>query len=273
MPSPGGRGSTVPPLGGGGSDQVRGGTGRPMNPLKRSILGGVSLMIRGANRLLLDVRVSGRSRVPPGAKIYASNHISSLDGFHVMPYLRGPLHYVLGPGYQQGCAARMLDGLEQIDAMSQDQDAIVRRAAEYLGRGESIVIAPEGDIQPPFRLGRFYPGVAQIYRESGAPIVPMALVAPAASLREWPRFNTTIDGRLYRMVVVRRGPYCLRFGEPWRPEIDGASSARWAVRVARELRDRVAALIEEVRLSEGLVGDPPAPPQTSAPSRGTECPK
>ena len=230
-----------------------------MNPLKRSMLGCFKLALRAGNRVMLDMRVEGHRAVPPGPKIYACNHISSLDGFHILPYLQGPAHLVLGPGYQSPFVARLLDAFEQVNALTIGQDAMVEQAAAYLRKGESILIAPEGDIQPPSRLGRFYPGVAKIYRAAPAPIIPIAVVAPRNSLREWPRFHTEVDGRVYKMVLVHRGPYGLRFGAPWRPEIDETSQARWAVQTTRSLRERIEALAGEIRSQESWPADEPQP--------------
>jgi 1-acyl-sn-glycerol-3-phosphate acyltransferase len=228
--------------------------GSVVNWFKRSMIHGVGLSVRAWHRLFLDVRVSGRDRVPPGPKIYACNHISSLDGFHVLPFLARPIHCILGPGYQSPFVARLLDAFEQIDALRLDQRQLVERAVCYLDRGESIIIAPEGDVQEQPQLGRFFPAVAKIYRISRAPIIPIAIAAPKDRLREWPRFKTVVDGRVYRMVVVHRGPYCIRFGAPWQPEIDQRSEARWTVRVTRSLRDRVASLREEIHSHESWAG-------------------
>jgi hypothetical protein len=60
------------------------------------------------------------------------------------------------------------------------------------------------------------------------------------------------------MVVVRRGPYCIRFGAPWLPHIDQSSESRWAVRMTRALRDRIATLTEEIRQYEPWARDEPA---------------
>jgi len=219
-----------------------------MNLIKRAMLGTFVLSIRAAERMFrLDKRVWGREHLSRGAKIIAANHITSHDPFHVMPLFREPTHFIIGPGYRSPLVARMLDFFEQINALEGDSDSVVADAAKYLARGEPVCIAPEGDIQEPFRLGRFYPGVARIYRKYPAPIIPMGLVAPKQCLRADPKRSDFINGHEYRFVTAHRGPFCINLGEPWMPDCTGKSDSKALLYIMRGLEERVAALVEEVR--------------------------
>jgi 1-acyl-sn-glycerol-3-phosphate acyltransferase len=144
----------------------------------------------------------------------------------------------------------LLDHFEQINAMPERRKTVVDEAVKYLSRGESVYTAPEGDIQEPFHLGRFYPGVARIYRRTGAPIIPIALLAPRSAMRACPRLDMTVDGRVYRALFVLRGPFCVNIGEPFTPLMtDGADEVMEDRRIVDELRERMGLLVEEIRIN------------------------
>ncbi|MBI4718477.1 MAG: 1-acyl-sn-glycerol-3-phosphate acyltransferase [Planctomycetes bacterium] len=218
---------------------------RPLRLLHSAMV----LSIKAYQRLFLDLRVWGRENIPAGPKIYITNHITAFDSFWVLPVFPELVHIVIGPGYHQRVTARLLDAYEQINAMPAHRHLVVPRAVEFLRRGEAVYLAPEGDLQPLFQLGRFYPGVARIYRQARVPIVPIALVAPKRGMREYPRQATVIEGRVYRMVRVMRGPFCINIGAPCRPEPPEGSESEQDEHVLSELRAQMTRLIEEVRLS------------------------
>ena len=95
-------------------------------------------------------------------------------------------------------------------------------------------------------MGRFYPGVARIYRQARVPIVPIALLVPKSRLREYP-FRVKIDGRVYRTVVTLRGPLCINIGEPMMPNIPAGTDREQDEFVLAVLRERLEALVEDAR--------------------------
>jgi len=198
-------------------------------------------------RLFLDLHVWGRENLRPGPKIFVGNHITSHDALYVMPVLDELIHFIIGPGYQSPMLARFLDAFEQINALAGDGKTVVARAVEMLKKGESVCVAPEGNIQEQFQIRRFLPGVARIYREYPVPIVPMGLLAPRHSLREYPNRSTVIGGEVYPFIVVKRGTYCVNIGEPWMPECPAGSDAKQILYITRGLRNRVETLVEDIR--------------------------
>lgn len=218
-----------------------------MNLAKRAFYYSVVQSIRLYEKLFLDFHVWGRENIPPGAKIIVGNHITSHDPFYAMPFFKEPMHYVIGPGYHSSLVARLLDFFEQINALDVGSDGVVRQAVTYLSRGEPVCIAPEGNIQEPFQLGRFYPGVARIYRTHPVPLVPTAVVAPKRYMREYPKRKTVIGDKVFRFVVIKRGTYCLNFGEPWMPNCPKGSDARKTLYITAGLKERIEALVEDVR--------------------------
>jgi len=200
-------------------------------------------------KLFMDFRVWGRELLPSGPKIYVTNHITSTDPNWILSVFTEQVHAIWGPPYQSKLTARILDFLEQINAMPEHRKTVVDAAVRYLKNGESVWILPEGDLQAPFQLGHFYPGAARIYRRTRAPIIPIALVAPRSAMREWP-MNIVVDGRVYRTIMVLRGPYCVNVGEPFFPNTTEDGGPEEDQRVMEELKERIRVLVEDVRTNK-----------------------
>lgn len=208
----------------------------------------------------MKYRVIGRDRIPSGPKLFVSNHISAFDGLWVLPVfadwqhqLAAPVHVVVGPPFAVPGMAWLCRWFDQINALAAHRSTVVDKAVKRLEAGASVYICPEGDFHEQFTLGRFYPGAAMMYRRAQAPIVPMALVAPKESLREYP-FPTRVDGRVYRCVVGLRGPFVINIGEAMRPTIlTEGTDKEINEDVMRQVKERIAQLVEEVRREEAWV--------------------
>ncbi len=219
-----------------------------MTGLKRFIFRSLVAPVRLYARTMLDLRILGAHHIPTGPKIYAHNHISSLDTVWVLPVFPEPVHTIIGPAYASKIGSRALDYLEQINAMPEHRAAVVDRAVHYLRMGEPVHTAPEGDLQEDGKLGRFYPGVAKIYRKERAPIIPMALVAPKKAMRRIRMFDMTVGERLYKGIFVLRGPFFVNTGEPFTPEVrDDIDEKQENERIMQELKARIQSLVDEVR--------------------------
>ena len=222
--------------------------GVSLNFACRAFYGSLVGAIRLYRRAFLDLHVWGRERIPAGPKIFVTNHVASTDPYWVLPEFGTPVHIIIGPGYQSRFMGWILDRFEQINAMPAMRRLVVPKAVEYLRRGDSVYTAPEGDLQDPFELGRFYPGVGRIYRRSRAPIIPIALLCPRSVMRDYPRMAVKVEDRVYRGVGALRGTFCINIGEPFAPAIrEELSEDEDARRIADELRARVQALVFEIR--------------------------
>lgn len=219
-----------------------------MNEAKRFWYRGLTRALRCYQKAFWDFRVYGRERIPPGPKIFVSNHITSVDHFWIMLALPEPVHMVVGPGYAPAALARILDYFEQINARPAQRGTVVENACRYLSTGESVFITPEGDLQPTLQLGRFFTGVAKIYRRSRVPIVPIALLTPRSRIRRHPKWDLRADDRVFPMAMVWRGPVCVNIGEAFTPSLpNDPNNTDEDQRITDNTRDRVAALAEEAR--------------------------
>jgi 1-acyl-sn-glycerol-3-phosphate acyltransferase len=125
---------------------------------------------------------------PPGAKIFASNHTSYFDVLPLMLGLGVPYRFVakmeVGRMPFIGTFLRQLGHLKFDRTDSESRLRQAQEIEEFLRKGESVFVFPEGtftseDGVRPFQLGAFKAAVA-----TGAPILPVSLAGTRRFLRD-----------------------------------------------------------------------------------------
>jgi 1-acyl-sn-glycerol-3-phosphate acyltransferase len=186
-------------------------------------------------KLVFRPQAQGREHVPAdGAAILASNHLSAADWVFMPLSLRrrvtflAKAEYFTGTGLK-GRAQRLFfagSGQVPIDRTSGTaaEDAI-GTGMRILREGKLLGIYPEGTRSPDGRLFRGKTGVARMALETGAPVVPVAMVYAPRSLP----LVGDLGGRLMKV--------CVRFGEPLDfSRYDGLSGDRF---VERSITDEI----------------------------------
>ena len=130
----------------------------------------------------------GREHIPKdGPVIIAANHRSFLDPFVIGMMLRRPLYFVAKSElFSNRVVAWLLSSLGAfpVSRGAGDQDAM-DTARQILERGDCVVIFPEGTRIRPGALGAPRRGVGRLALQTGAPVVPMALLGTEAVRRGW----------------------------------------------------------------------------------------
>lgn len=179
-------------------------------------------------RLWSRPKVTGLEHVPlTGGVVLAGNHLSVSDSFVVPLVINRPVHflgkheYVTGTGITGRAKAWFFTtiGMIPVDrgaasAASASVDVVI----DVVRSGKAFGIYPEGTRSPDGRLYKGRTGVAKVALETGAPVVPVAVIGTD-------KLNppgTTI-WRPHRVEI--------RFGPPMEfSRYEGMSGDRWAER-------------------------------------------
>src|SRR2546423_12578719 len=161
-------------------------------------------------RIYFRMRRIGREHIPAkGPVIVAANHRSFLDPFVIATMARRPMHYVAKKElFRRRWQAWILSALGAFPVDRGASDAeMIETAKEILAQGEIVLIFPEGTRIRPGSLGEPKRGVGRLALESGAPVVPVAVIGTEDVRRGWrirPRKVRIRAGRPLRYPTVER---------------------------------------------------------------------
>jgi 1-acyl-sn-glycerol-3-phosphate acyltransferase len=161
-----------------------------------------------AFHLGLSMRRLHRERIPArGPVILASNHRSFLDPFLIACLVRRPVYFVAKRElFVHPVIAWILGALGAfpIERGRGDAEAMATARA-ILARGDCVVIFPEGTRVRPGPLGAPRRGVGRLALQTGAPVVPVAVIGTEDVRRGFvfrPRRVTLSVGRPLRFPRV-----------------------------------------------------------------------
>lgn len=156
-------------------------------------------------RVYLRLQGIGGAELPrSGPLLLAANHRSFLDPFVIGALVKRPVYYVAKRElFERRAQAWLLRGLGAfpIDRGRSDEEAM-STAKEILARGECVLIFPEGTRVRRGPLGAPRRGVGRLALETGAPVVPVAVIGTAGVRRGWrirPRKVRVRFGRMTRL--------------------------------------------------------------------------
>jgi glycerol-3-phosphate dehydrogenase (NAD(P)+) len=130
----------------------------------------------------------GREHIPAhGPVIIASNHRSFLDPFVIGTMARRPMYYVAKSElFRHRFVSWILSSLGAFPVARGTGDAdMIETVKAILARGDIVLMFPEGTRIRPGALAKPRRGVGRLALETGAPVVPMALIGTEAVRRGW----------------------------------------------------------------------------------------
>lgn len=156
--------------------------------------------------LLGAFRMDGREQVPRrGALMVCANHSSNVDPPMVPAFLPRPDSWSMAKAeWFQGLRGLIFTAYHAFPVVRHSADrAAIRRALAILGRGETLIMYPEGTRVREGGLQRAEPGAGFLALQAKVPVQPVALIGTRAIFPA----GTTLP---------RRAPMRLRFGSPFK---------------------------------------------------------
>jgi 1-acyl-sn-glycerol-3-phosphate acyltransferase len=177
--------------------------------------------------LFFRTRAIGAENVPNGPVILAPNHGSFMDHFFAGAYTRRRVRFMAKSQLFKGAFPEYIFSHGGVFPMRRGHhdDESFQTAFALLEHGDAIVMYPEGGRS---RTGQVAdeakPGVGRLALESGAPVVPVAILN-SYQVRNWKRLQ-------FPTVVVQ-------YGQPFRFEKLADSTREQQQEVAEYVLDRI----------------------------------
>lgn len=214
----------------------------------------VQALLRSVLRLHYRVRLTGLENVPRrGPVLFASNHLSWLDGLLIAAYTPRRGKALVGANIVDRPVIRPIAVRAGLIPTPFTGPRAIRTALETggaaLDRGEVLAIFPEGQISRNGLVGPFQRGLELLLR--GRPDVP---VVPVALDNLWGSVFSASDGRFFRKWPQswRRRTVAIAFGPPVAPPATAFAVRQGVVEAAVEAR--------------ALTGEPSHPLETLDPA-------
>jgi 1-acyl-sn-glycerol-3-phosphate acyltransferase len=204
--------------------------------------------------LFLDIRFGTKAGIPPGAKVFAVNHPTVWDAFPILTFVRKEVvHTLVEEQIWSFFLPRLIFRLanQVVLYRGEESSRTIEDALFLLRRGESILIAPEGERTAPGSDVRARRGVVRLALDGRAMIVPVGvwidekdIVMRPVRYRHGGR-EYTVDSYFPRF----RARYGVLFGEPIRLDRHfGRELSREQFQMlARRVLERTYELAQEAR--------------------------
>jgi 1-acyl-sn-glycerol-3-phosphate acyltransferase len=154
------------------------------------------MLIKFAYRL----RVSGLENIPDkGPVIIVANHVSYVDALVITAACRRPIQFIMDHNIFKtpmlGWVFRQMKAIPIASAKEKPEliEEAFARAKKTLAEGDVVGIFPEGKLTSTGEINPFRPGIERLVKESGAPVVPLAIRGLYGSF-----FSRSKDGQAFK---------------------------------------------------------------------------
>ena len=204
----------------------------------------IKLYTNGYLRLFsLKRSVSGAYPLPKGPKIIAANHPNATDAFHLVPVLEETPHFLMRSKlFSRPVLGWLLNQAGQIEVSNKGRGSF-EQACTFLRGGQTIVVYPEGRLNPGYEKLRAKSGAVRMALATGAPIIPLGIYVAHEHMEDMRR---VLNGRLSQGYWQTSGTCHLRFDKPWIPELSGKRPAE-IHHLSQNLMNQIYSLVHETK--------------------------
>ena len=204
----------------------------------------IKLYTNGYLRLFsLKSNVRGAYPLPKGPKIIAANHPNATDSFHLVPVLNETPHFLMRSKlFSKPIVGWLLNQAGQIEVNNAGKRSF-EKACNLLRCGQTIVIYPEGRLNPNYKKIKVKSGAIRMSLATGVPIIPLGIYVPPKQVRD---LRPYLSGHLSKGCWKVSGACHLRFGTPWVPKFSRKRSAE-VHQSSQNLMNQIYSLVHEIK--------------------------
>lgn len=168
-------------------------------------------------RVMLDLNILYHEELPPGAKIIAPNHPTTIDPF-ILPIIAPEQVHILvtESAFKAPLFGQYLRRAGHVPVFIENGHAAFTAGQELLAAGKTIAIFPEGALSPSDGIARPHTGVVRLALTTGAPIIPVGIALDAQRVQLLDTGITSAAGTPEVARLYRGGPYFMTVGVPMR---------------------------------------------------------
>ena len=204
----------------------------------------IKLYTNGYLRLFsLKCNVSGAYPLPKGSKIIVANHPNATDSFHLVPVLdETPRFLMRSKLFSKPVIGWLLNKAGQVQVANKGKRSF-DQACTLLQQGQTVVIYPEGRLNPKREKIKAKSGAVRLSLASGVPIIPLGIYVPPEHIKD---MCSVLSGRLNQGCWQVSGTCHLRFGTSWIPEVSGKRPAE-IHHLSQNLMNQIYSLVHETK--------------------------
>ncbi len=218
---------------------------------KRNLAAACEKMIMKTYKALFGLRhrIYGLENLPPGPKILTANHPNASDGIQLpLAFMEQVTIIAQESLFRLPFIGWILTHAGHIPVRSEQRGAAFEQACRVITEGRSILIFPEGKLNPDNKEFKAGSGAVRMSLATGAPIVPIGIYVAK-------RDTVTLRDPLKRFQCGRwqfRGQFIGRVGKAWwlTKEINQATKPVEVPQLTRRLMDRIDHLVRQTAQEE-----------------------
>ncbi|MDQ6614286.1 MAG: 1-acyl-sn-glycerol-3-phosphate acyltransferase [Actinomycetota bacterium] len=212
---------------------------RRLTPGERVFYQFARAVMKAFAQVFWRVRVEGRAHVPvDGPFVVAPVHRSNIDTILMAFVTRRQLRYMAKDSlWKHGWSARLLTALGgfPVNRDAADREAL-RTCEAALGRGEPVVIFPEGTRKAGPVITDLFQGAAFVALRAGVPIVPVGIGGSAGAMPKGSKFLHPVKIRILIGPPIQPPP---------RPGAGARGSRRHVHELTAQLQEELQQLFDQ----------------------------